>query len=901
MSSADVLFKERNVFIIREICPETKKEIIFKITREDYERAAKQGFPATWESEAYGSPLYRLRIVTNSALQVIKKEAIPVLEAVKDQSISMDYTSEVLRTLDLSEKEIATYFLMSGRGPIDAGEIMLLIDESRSSSIDIANRLVEMGLARKIVGATDYWEALPPYAALVKQQEKFAEEIKNLKQTTVSALDSRFRDFEQSTGGIKKLRDFQDFILKTSSEFSHKMDEFNKRKTEITSTSKKGIDELRSFQDFIQTLGSELNKQLQVQDEMLKSNTKYFDKLKTQNNANLEGIKSIINDIRKKRDNVERELDERFQKLSGTAQAQLSNQLQGLVNQFAQLNETLTHVIDRVGYAVGKLRLGPTTIRIQQVVKGELEGSFADIQNSVVGIQQSFIDNFHQNFNQIIRVHLANFSNTIQGLLIDVVEQVEKIQQTNNAIVNSVKKTIDDVSNNLKDSFKKTSGAFEGTIKDAEKKMGLVSTQLEGMLETIVNEFERIFSDVLEDFSKTAEESKIRAEALSGEIDVALNTIRDVFKGEVVKELENILASMEYRVVESRKTIEDFWERAKSDVLYSLKEVWFIRSPEAVISAINESLMEAKMRVLIVAPTLDDVDLRPLLEAKKTTNIRLACAIDTTSKRHLAILSVLDEHPNISYRHYKGEVTIWGVNRDFEKCVVAVVSKNKEVAGIGTILEEDIRLFTPILEECWRSGRKDVFEGMEAPKVEASAEDLSFKPTFKTYYSVPKTTTKSKSPGIIRTKTEVVSMSKTATPKIDTNSTESTTTTSSSGATLTNKNEPELTATSMSTISSAGVSSIFTNPASDMKTFIHEGVKELERLTEMQTGASLGDNVWEFRQVLYNKLGFNSTMFELARAARELRKIPGQLTPAQKQQYIERFRMWESKLMAQVK
>jgi methylthioribose-1-phosphate isomerase len=92
-----------------------------------------------------------------------------------------------------------------------------------------------------------------------------------------------------------------------------------------------------------------------------------------------------------------------------------------------------------------------------------------------------------------------------------------------------------------------------------------------------------------------------------------------------------------------------------------------------------------------IQPAVDDVDIRPVIAAKSTTNIRIACAIDLSNEKHLAILSVLDEHTNVTYRHYKGEVTIWGMNRDSEKCVVCVVSKNKEVAGIGTILQEDIR------------------------------------------------------------------------------------------------------------------------------------------------------------------------------------------------------------------
>jgi uncharacterized protein YukE len=921
MSSADTLFRDRNVFIIRETCPVTKKEITFKITKKDYEAAAESGFPATIESENYQGPsgLLKLQIQVNSALQVLKSGAVNVQAKKEESSLAVDYTSQVLQTLDLSDHEITTYFRMSGRGPIDAGEIMLLIDDTRDSAIEAANKLLDLGLARKIVGAADYWEALPPYAALVKQQEMFAQNVHNLKENTISTLDDRFKEFEQSTGGIKKLRDFQDFVLQTTSDLQEKLDGFTQKKGEITESSQQGISELRGFQDFIKNLGSELSKQIADQEEILNSNTQYFEQLKSTNDENIEGIKSVINDIRTKRDNVEQDLEDRFNKLAGTAQAQLTSQFQGLQSQFSTLSATLAKVNERVAQAVDAMRLGPNTIRIQAIVKKTLENSFSDIQNSLVNIQQAFIQNFHDNFNQIIKVNLSNFSSTIQGLLVDVVEQVEKIQQTNDGIVNSVKGTIDQVSANLTQNFQNTSNSFQNTINEAESKMGSVVGQLENLMQTIIDEFERVFSDVLTNFQVTANESKDRADALSGEIDTALTTIRDVFKSEVVKELEKILTGMEDDVNASQQTIMDFWERAKAEVMYSLKEVWFVRSPEAVTSAINEALPETKRNILIVAPTLDDIDMRQVLAAKPSASIRIACGIDITNERHLGILSVLDEKKNVAYRNYRGEVTIWGMNRDFEKCLVAIVSKSKEVAGIGTILSEDIKLFSPILEDCWMSAKKDVFEGGGKKKrIDKSKVDLSFKPTLKTRYVTPTTAGAGEATNkVIHTKSEASE----ASSEEEAEEVEAPKTVKRAAAKKPVKRaiaeeveeapaevqdevpeetseEPELTATTMTAVSSAGVSRIFTTPPKDIKQFVRDGIKELQRLAKTQTGSSLGDNVEAFRQAIFNKTGFNSTLFELARAVRDLKAIPGPLNATQQTQFLERFSMWGSKLAA---
>jgi hypothetical protein len=158
--------------------------------------------------------------------------------------------------------------------------------------------------------------------------------------------------------------------------------------------------------------------------------------------------------------------------------------------------------------------------------------------------------------------------------------------------------------------------------------------------------------------------------------------------------------------------------------------------------------------------------------------------------------------------------------------------------------------------------------------------DISFKPTHKTYYATPKITkAKSEGPVVMRAQTEVGESTAPA-PR------------------AAPAPAPQPTAIANEAASSAGISKLFTSPPGDLKTLVMEGVKELEKLARIQTGSSIGDNVEAFRQAIFNKMGFNSTLFELARAVRDLKAIPGQLNASQQQQYIDRFRMWASKLAA---
>jgi len=72
-------------------------------------------------------------------------------------------------------------------------------------------------------------------------------------------------------------------------------------------------------------------------------------------------------------------------------------------------------------------------------------------------------------------------------------------------------------------------------------------------------------------------------------------------------------------------------------------------------------------------------------------------------------LSEIIQHPNFDIRHYPRE-NLWSINRDFEEVVVCVVSKSDseeiEIAGMGSILEEHVKLFAAVLEDVWIQSKK---------------------------------------------------------------------------------------------------------------------------------------------------------------------------------------------------
>jgi len=165
----------------------------------------------------------------------------------------------------------------------------------------------------------------------------------------------------------------------------------------------------------------------------------------------------------------------------------------------------------------------------------------------------------------------------------------------------------------------------------------------------------------------------------------------------------------------SEKTTREFWEQSKkAKGAITMKDIWFIRSPEAAKAHINDEISKAKMRVLIVAPDLLDINIDAIKARPSRINFRIATHINPAISAHEAVMQELDKMDNVDYRNRTLQ-NLWGINRDYEEVILCVLSKTEfrgeevtEIAGIGSIIEEHIKIFVPILEDAWVGARKDI-------------------------------------------------------------------------------------------------------------------------------------------------------------------------------------------------
>jgi len=243
---------------------------------------------------------------------------------------------------------------------------------------------------------------------------------------------------------------------------------------------------------------------------------------------------------------------------------------------------------------------------------------------------------------------------------------------------------------------------------------------IDGLSSKAEEDKDKIYSDITENFNKAVKMAEEKIEGISGTTFESLGTLKNVFSDQIVATLDNTLDDILKKLERSEKVTNEFWQQAKTGRSITMKDIWFIRSPEAAKAHIDDEISKAKMRILLVAPQISDINIKAIMERPSRINFRIAANIDFSNPEHAAIIEKFDKMDNVDYRH-RALQNLWGINRDYEEVIVCVLSKAEirgesitEIAGIGSIIEEHIKIFVPILEESWMGARKEVVHSIKS-------------------------------------------------------------------------------------------------------------------------------------------------------------------------------------------
>lgn len=619
------LFKDKDIVEASITCKICLKEIKFPISADEYKEIKK--FPIKKE-DVHGEPPHRLIAFINQYLEIENFEIKDVIEKEKDVTYSKELTKQVLSEIDLSDEEIDLYFRTTGREAVSIGEMSILIDEPKEKCKEIADKFVEKGLFKEIVGATPHYQALPPYAALIAQLKTFYTYISEIKSKIPIQLEKSFSQLETEAQDMEKLKDSSEVIVDLKEKM---LTQIHAQKQEFDDTIS-AIDQIRTITEDISHIG-DLSQTLS--DDQISSLSKQFENL-----------------------NVK------------TSQI-IKNQVDDLKTQFGDIKKTVTENLQ-------KLRLGV----IQQAV--------GDVIEKVIA---SRLKDITDNLNVQLSVSQTVFADELK----------KATQGMNTEIVSKLKDSLQEAAKSIE-----TLASKSGEDKD------------------------KIFSEISNNFNKAVKIAEERIDGLSGGIFQSFGNIKDIFSKGIVDTLDHTLSDILRRLEVSEITTREFWDQAKGQRGFTMKDIWFIRSPESAKAHISEEISKAKMRVLIVAPNLSDVDIEAIKARPSRINFRVATYIDPTNPEHDAIMQEMDNMDNVDYRN-RALQNLWGINKDYEEVILCVLSITEfrgeyvtEIAGIGSIIEEHIKIFVPILEDAWVGARKEVMRKIKKPVLEEPQKEESF-------------------------------------------------------------------------------------------------------------------------------------------------------------------------------
>ncbi|MHA2130984.1 MAG: hypothetical protein ACW99L_13520 [Promethearchaeota archaeon] len=619
------LFKDKNVIEVPITCKFCLNEIKFPVSAKEYQDVTK--FPIIKES-IHGEPKHQLKVFINMSLEIENFEIKDLLEEEEEVVHSDELIKQVLSDIELTDEEIELYFRTTGRETVSLGEISILIGKSKEECKNIADKFIEKGLFKEIIGATPHYAALPPYAALVAQLQNFYTYISDIKSEIPAQLEKSFAQLESQAKSMEKLKDS-----------SEAMTDLKEKMITQIEAQKKEFDETISAIDQIRNI--------------------------TKDMSGLEDISKSISD-----DQLG-SLTSQFNNLNQKTSQIIKNQVNELRTQFGDVKKIVTDNLQ-------KLRLGV----IQQAV--------GDIIEKVIS---SRIKDITDNLNVQLSVSQTVFTDELKKLT----------QGVDSEFVSKLRNSIEDAVQNI-----------------------------EGLNLASDDDKEKAFSEIIDNFNKAAELAEEKIDGLSGDIFQSFGNIREIFSRGIVDTLNDTLGDILKRLEVSEITTKEFWEQSKrAKGAITMKDIWFIRSQEAAKAHINDEISKAKMRILIVAPDLLDIDIDVIKARPSRINFRIATHINPGIAEHEARLQELDKMDNVDYRN-RALQNLWGINRDYEEVILCVLSTTEfrgervtEIAGIGSIIEEHIKIFVPILEDAWVSSRKEIMRTIKT----TLSQELSEPPT----------------------------------------------------------------------------------------------------------------------------------------------------------------------------
>jgi len=320
-------------------------------------------------------------------------------------------------------------------------------------------------------------------------------------------------------------------------------------------------------------------------------------------------------------------------------------------------------------------------LNLKEIVPNEIGKEFGIFSAKIEDVKTQISESFEKTF------RVGAMKNMAEKIVSKVISEqfLDMAKNFRDRFIKSIQDMLDQVVGQL--------GSLSDTAGDISTDLGTTFSDIQEGLQGTLGDLETRISDVYQDIQK------------------GLEDLKNTFQKQVFESLsDDIIVNIVKQFEMAEETMNEFWEQSKKASQQTFKDVWFVRSFEGMKAQILDSISRVKMRLYIIAPKLEDIDMVALSKVRKHVNIRISTNFNPNAPSDQAKLTQIAQIPNMSIRLYERE-NLWAINKDFEEVVVCVVSKDMhtntmEIAGMGSVLDEHIKLFAAVLEDIWIQSKK---------------------------------------------------------------------------------------------------------------------------------------------------------------------------------------------------
>ncbi|MCJ7647157.1 MAG: hypothetical protein MUP85_00945, partial [Candidatus Lokiarchaeota archaeon] len=380
--------------------------------------------------------------------------------------------------------------------------------------------------------------------------------------------------------------------------------------------------------------------------------------------AQLQNFHQYISDIKS---DIPKQLDQSFKKLESTTgkiekptqpsspttvpnelmKELKDNMLSQIKSQKEEFHETMAVIEQIRGITDDISLLESSSGEAMEPHSSDLTTQFQKINENTNQIIKGQLKELKDEFGTIKTTISQNLQKLRLGVIQSTVDQViEKIVDSRlQDIIDNINVQLSVNQMTFSDELKKTTAATGGInteildkIKDTIQK---TVKNLDGITAKSDEDKEKIFESITDNFNKAVLAAESKIDGISGGVFESFGDLKEMFSNQIVSTLDNTLSDILKKLERSEKVTKEFWDQAKFGEGLTMKDIWFIRSPESARAHLNDEISKAKMRVLIVAPQITDVDINAIKERPSRINFRIAASIDLSNQDHLALINQL--------------------------------------------------------------------------------------------------------------------------------------------------------------------------------------------------------------------------------------------------------------------